>query len=172
MSIIPDCRPKYKKDVAMPYKNPEKEIAAKKNEINPYWYGLLKGSDESFLQGYDWNTTQALYNLFDNLEIFADVLEDVGIDFDEIDESIVNGSSAECNNITMPFLDDKREWKSYNEYSEEELTSMSQSTKIMLVMKSILAEYIESSRDSLVTSMIEDMTEEEYEQAIKIAEEE
>lgn len=163
MSYIPNCRPKLEKDAGpFPHKS-EKDVP--ENAINPYWYGLLRDKDETFLQGFDYNTRVGVDNLFDNLDVFRDDLEAIGIDVDDIDENIVNGAD-DANNITMPDTADDRECKWYDDYTEEELSKMSHSTRVMLFMKYMLSYYIEMQRDELVTSMIDGMDEAKYKLAM------
>lgn len=168
MSYIPDCRPKYEKDCAIHNVFGAKTPIDDK-KINPYWYGLLKGQDAEFLRGFDYAVTMCLCNLFDNLDIYQDKLEEIGITVDDIDVDVVNGAYKGFENINLDCIDDRvNAW--IDEYSEEELLNMDISTRRMLTIKSIILEYIESERDELVTSMIESMSDEEHEQAIKEAE--
>lgn len=169
MSYIPNCRPKYEKD-AMPTPHKTKD-EVKEGAINPYWYGLLTGSDKAFLQGFDWCITQAVNNLFDNLDVYVSELDEVGVNIDEVDTDIVNGASLETN-ITMNTLlsyDTERPYKDYSDYSEKELEKMTDATRLLLQIKTIINHYVEMERDELVTSMIEKMSEEEHEEAIERA---
>lgn len=167
MSYIPDCRAKYEKDVDKPCKN---KATCEENAINPYWYGLLQGEDKEFCAGYDWNTEMVLNNLFDNLEIYEEELEKVGIKVDDIDFDVVNGAYDEAN-ITFSEKADEREVKWFPDYTDAELKKMNKATKIMLTLKFIVNHYIEMERDELVTSMIEDMSDEAHEEAMKKAKE-
>lgn len=128
---------------------------------NPYWYGLLKGNDVDFLMGYDWNTFSALNNFFDNLDIYEKELADVGIYVNDIDPEIVNGAD-DTYNENLPNTKDPREVKWFPDYTEQELSNMSKSTRIMLLFKFILNHYVSMQRDELVTSMIDNMDEGEY----------
>ena len=170
MSMIPDCRALYEKDTANPWKE-DTPKDNKDNEINPYFYGLLDEEDSEFLRGFDWNTTNALNNFFDNTDVAYDILEKIGINPDDIDENIVDGAIGEdLQNYTFK-EQDERPVKWFSEYTDDELKNMNQATKFMLAMKEILNEYIENERDMLVTSMIDDMDDEEHKERIaKISE--
>lgn len=148
MSIIPNCREKYIKDTLS-------STDIDKKEINPYWYGLLLGKDAEYLMGYDFNTEFVVNNLFDNLDAFANELEEIGINIEELDTEIVNGASDTNEKETRPC-------KWYCEYSQEELDSMNNTTKMFLLFKYMLNRYIEDNRDMLVTSMIDNMNDKIY----------
>lgn len=148
MSIIPNCREKYTKDINLSNDVDEKEI-------NPYWFGLLLGKDAEYLMGYDFNTEFVVNNLFDNLDIYADELKQIGIDIEELDKNIVNGASDTNEK-------DNRPCKWYCEYSKEELDGMNDTTKIFLLIKYMLNKHMEDNRNLLVTSMIENMNDRVY----------
>ena len=154
MSYIPDCRPKYAKDVDKPYADRGEKPSD--TEINPYWFGLLDETDKEFLRGYDYNTGNVVNNLFDNMDVYATEFDKIGIDVDDIDEKIING--------TDPFneVQDERDCKLLDDYSVDELDKRSEATRVCLLMKSIINHYIEMNRDELVTSMIENMDDTEY----------
>ncbi len=159
MSYIPNCRPKYKREAGpFPYIKTE-DIP--KDEINPYWYGLLQGRDKEFVTGFDFNTGEALNNLFDNLEVYEEELMSLGINVNDIDTEIVNGSYDED--------DEFRPCKWYNEYSHRDLCSMNKATRLMLFIKYMINDYVEMERDNLITSLIESMSEEEHEKAMRDA---
>ena len=165
MSYIPDCREKYLKDI----KKSVLPVTAREGQINPYWYGLLKGDDREFLKGYDWNTMHAVNSLFDNLDVYSEYLEEVGINCDEIDEDIVNGAVGTLNENLAEVTDQRKVW-TLDDFSEEELGKMSMSTKLMLTIKHIVSDWIEQSRDELVSSMVESMDDKEHAKAVKEAE--
>jgi hypothetical protein len=167
MSYIPDCRPKYEKDCAIHYTFAPKEPIDEK-EINPYWYGLVKGEDKEFLRGFDYAVTMCLCNWFDNLDVCDEELERIGIVVDDIDVDVVNGAYEGLENIYLNNMDDRAN-KCLEEYSDEELEKMNKSTLAMLTIKSIVLDYIERERDMLVTSMIDDMDDEEHEKAMEEA---
>lgn len=163
MSIIPDCRPKYLKDAD--HILCKKEQVDKK-EINPYWWGLLNKEDKEFIKGYDWNTEQVVCNLFDNLDVYAAELKDVGINVDDIDTNIVNGAFNDgCEPPTYERSERDSNMKWYSDYTYEELQKMNNITKTMLLLKEILCAHIESERDMLITSMIDNMDEDAYDEA-------
>ena len=173
MSIIPDCRPKYEKDCGI-HKIYAPKTPIDEKQINNYWYGLLVGDDKQFVNGFDWNTTATVCNLFDNLDVYADELAECGVDIDEIDCDVVNGAyGKDLYNINFnPDMQDQREFKWLEEYSQEELNKMNKHTKLMLTIKSILLDYIEKERDMLVTSMIDDMDDDIHKSAVEKAENE
>lgn len=152
MSFIPNCRAKFDKDVQIPFRD-NKDIPEYK--INPYWGGLLEGEDREFVAGFDWNTSFGLNNMFDNLEIFEDELKSIGINVDEIDKNIVNGADEDNPN-------DDREIKWFSDYTDEEISNMNYSTKVMLMFKYMTNLFVESERDELITSMIDNMDEDKH----------
>lgn len=144
------------KDAApLPFRNYD-EIG--EDEINPYWYGHLRGNDAEFLRGYDYNTIEVVNNLFDNIDVYAEQLERIGLDADDIDDSIVDGTISELN-FNLPQRNNEDESKWFSDYTDEELKGMSLTTKFFLLVKEILNDHIESERDMLVTSMIDNMDE-------------
>ena len=159
MSYIPDCRPKYAKDVEKPFANRKETV--NDTDINPYWSGLLNDNDKEYLSGFDYNTTNTVNNLFDNLDVYATEFEQIGLDVANIDFTVING--------TDPYNDteDERECKVLDDYSDEDIETMSMETKVCLLMKSILNHYIEMERDELITSMIENMDDSVYEENLK-----
>lgn len=164
MSYIPNCRPKMAKEAGSAYR---KTSEIPEDEINAYYYGLLESPDKDFVCGYDWNTERVINNLFDNLDIYANKFEEIGINIDDVDTDIVNGAYDEANiNFNNEFAD-KRPVKWYCQYDIEEIEAMNTPTKLMLLMKYIINDYIEMQRDELVTSMIEDMDDKDHERRMK-----
>lgn len=129
MTYIPDCRKKLNDD----------------GTPNPYWEGVLIGEDKEFIRGYDYNTDNAINNLFDNLDVYTSEFAEENIDINDVDINIV------CS-------DNDEKW--YVDYTLEELEQMNKPTRLMLLMKYILNHYIEMERDELITAMIDDMEEE------------
>lgn len=159
MSYIPNCRPKYYKDATpVPY---VKTNDIPEKEINPYYYGLLEGNDKEFLRGYDYNTAAVVNNLFDNLDMYVNEFESIGLDVENIDSNIVDGSIEEVNKY-LNTANNRKEAKWLPDYTSDEIEKFNIETKIALLFKYMLNDYIESNRDMLVTSMIESMDEETH----------
>lgn len=108
---------------------------------NPYYEGYLNQTDKKYLSGFDWAAVSA-ENFFANIESYADDLpDDIDFDFNKINSNIILSAT---------------------EPTAEELAKQSKETQLMYwFMNSILA-HIESDRDELVTSMLENMDDEEY----------
>lgn len=103
----------------------------------------LNERDKSFVDGFDWCAERAVDNLFDNL----DILEDD--DLQKFLEKELPYDPHEDYDWVPTFDDgekEHREIKTYGDYLRLELIN-----------------YIEAERDVLITSMIDNMDEEEYE---------
>ena len=135
MTFIPDvrCIHKYKVRKDTP------------DELNPYYEGLVSGKDEDYLQGYDTGVDE-LINILENFSDSPDVdnLEEIGFDINNVDDAILGGD------------------KNYDEFSEEELEEMSTETKMILIIGQALLNAMERNRNMLVTSLIDQMDNEEY----------
>lgn len=118
---------------------------------NGYWQGFLNDDDTRFLQGYDWASEQTLRNFFYNLDTYADDLARA-FGIDEID---LGSDDA----IAVIFND-----KDMDDYSDEEWNAIPVHTRVMAVIKACLEHWMEMDRDELGTSMIDSMSETEYEQ--------
>ena len=146
MSYIPDVRNRFRERL---YEGTRGASKMDKNERNPYWEGYLNDTDKEYVRGYDWNTEQVVSSFFQNLDVFADILD--FIDTDDIDiEEVVSE-------------------RSILEYSDEELAEKSESTLIAKKMRECLLEWIEMERNELIVSMIDGMKEDEYDRMVKKA---
>lgn len=71
MSYIPDTTQKMKVDI----------YSKRTDELNPYWYKILEGSDAEFVRGYDWAQKEfdmMLANIIDEIsEVYSDDEEDI-----------------------------------------------------------------------------------------------
>lgn len=110
---------------------------------NPYYQEYLNKEDGDFLDGYDWATDEVMSRFFGNLDIFEE----------DLDEDIIfNHENVDLNLLTLPV----------DEVSEEDRAKASKETRLMLWLKDSLLQYMELSRDELVTEMIDAMTEADY----------
>lgn len=124
----------------------------KTNKPNPYYEGLLSDNDKLELVGYDYCKEQAEMAIF-NLDIFADDLEELGFYWDKVDTSLLsefyhNDTSYEC----------------YEPYKLDEATI---ETKMLMILLEAISLHIEADRDMFVTSMIDEMDDEEYKKNYK-----
>ena len=96
----------------------------------------LNENDAQFVAGFDWARIFAVNNFFDNIEIYD--LEDMEAETEE----------------EQALLD----------YMEEHREAAEAAAKIFIKnIKEAIMEHIESERDELITSMIENMNDEEFE---------
>ena len=147
------------------------------NKINPYFQGVLSEDDQNILIGYD-SAIDSFNNLFCNLDVYEDEIARVlGEDFlKSVDIDIINGMSPyPCEEDNIPFdinnpNTDKvnKNYKDIRDISDEELSKMSSSTKILLLMNNLINHWLEMDRDELNASMIDDMDEEEHKENINI----
>ena len=118
----------------------------KTEEPNPYYQEYLNKDDDNFLDGYDWATEEEIVGFFNNLDVFLDDLDnDILFDPEKLDENLL---AAE-------------------EVTDEDKKAASKETRFMLWLKESLLQYMELSRDELVTSMIDAMEDEEYSENFK-----
>lgn len=78
MSMIPDCRSKFSKNYFT-----QKKMAPE--EINPYWYKILTGSDADYLAGFDFLAEYIINGLF---EYLSDHIVNFQIDDAELQECV------------------------------------------------------------------------------------
>lgn len=120
---------------------------------NPYYEGYLKESDKDTIDGYDYLADHVVDSFFYNMEIenrIADAFEAAGLDLSNVDESVLlNRREAE------------------GEITEEEWEKLNPETKLVLAIKEGLEKHNERERDMLITSMLDDMDEKEYEENFK-----
>ncbi len=117
----------------------------KEDEPNPYYQEYLNKDDDTFLDGFDW-AEDDVDGFFGNLEIFVDDLdEDIVFDPEKLDEILLTK----------------------DDISEEERKAASKETRFMLWLKDSLFQWLEMSRDELVTEMIDSMDDKEYAENFK-----
>lgn len=106
----------------------------------------LNNFDKEFVRGYDWCVEMSVDNFFDNLDIyFGDDSHIMHLLNEELPENM-----REEYEIERTFADDdnkveKRDVKTYVD-----------------LLRSKILDYIEMERDELITSMIDNMDEQEY----------
>ncbi len=137
MTYIPNTREKIK----------EPHTTLGKPEENGYWQGYLNEEDSREVCGYDW-AMDILHNFFFNIDVY-DV--EFGAVFDLTRDEIVD--------VDESIIEDTR---TIGEFSEEEMDSMPQITKVAKLFHDTLLDWLEANRDEMVVSMIENMDEEEY----------
>ena len=117
-----------------------------KGEENGYFQGYLDDDSSTYLAGYDWCIEQVIKNLFFNLDIYQDELDECGVDEEKLEEF------NQC-------------YVNYLESDSFDLDSIKDSkVRLMLTLVKALEDYVESERDELGVSMIESLTQEEYEE--------
>ena len=125
----------------------------KPDRPNPYYEGYLNEKDKNELDGYDYLAENVVDSFFFNMNIhdrIVDAFEALGLDLDKVDHAVlVNRREASA------------------EITEEEWEKLNPETKLVLSIKEGLEEYMESDRDELVTSMIDNMDEQEYKENFK-----
>lgn len=106
----------------------------------------LNNFDKEFVRGYDWCVEMSVDNFFDNLDIyFGDDSHIMHLLNEELPENM-----REEYEIERTFADEndrveKRDVKTYVD-----------------LLRSKILDYIENERDELITSMIDNMDEQEY----------
>ncbi len=118
-----------------------------RNDEN-YNEDFLNGVDKEFVAGYDWCTEQAVDNFFDNLDVyFSD------------DSSLIKAFNEELPEVMQS--EEEIEWTFGNR--EPEVRKIRTFGDLF---RFYLHEWIESERDELITSMIDNMDDDLY-KAIK-----
>lgn len=140
MSYIPDARSKFKEQF---YKGTEG--ASKEPERNPYWQGYLKKEDADLIRGYDWATDIAVNSFFDNIDNFSDELEDLNFDEDKVDINVLHSH------------------KDYDAISYEEEQGLSKETRLLIIIRHELAQWMEANRDEFIVSRIDGYDLDEHE---------
>lgn len=136
MTMIPDCRKKYIKD-AYPYGTRFRSSSEfEEREINPYWEGHLKGADKDLVGGYDW-AVETIERCFVNRA------EDV------VRKCLGRHAGSQ---VDIEVLVSKRD---IDEYSEEEIASMSRETYLLKSIYSDLLDEMEVFRNEMITSFLD-----------------
>lgn len=139
MTYFRNAREKYDRN----YKNEQTE------KPNPYYEGLLSEADKNELFGYDFCKEQA-ENAFFNLDLYIEALSEIGFYLDKVDFSMLNKFYHSV--------------ESYEQCATDEMTI---ETKTLMILLECMAITLESERDMLVTSMIDEMDDEEYKKNYK-----
>ena len=110
-------------------------------EPNPYYEEYLNEKDREFLRGYDWALEQSVDHFFNNLDLFED---------GEFEKYLNSELPEELKDqYEMEYRDGSKEVRKVVTYAD--------------YMRMKLLEFAESDRNSLVTSMLDEMDHEEYE---------
>lgn len=115
-----------------------------------YNQDFLKATDKQFVRGYDWCSEEAVDNFFDNLDVYMEdsdplyvMLQEL-LPEDETDEYEVErtfGGAVE--HRTVETYGDK--------------------------LRAAMMDWLESRRNEMITAMIDDMTQKDYDAAVKAA---
>ena len=120
-------------------------------EDETYNQNFLKATDKQFVRGYDWCTEEAVDNFFDNLDVYLEEDDPLYVMMQEL----------------LP--DDER-----SEYEVERQVG-SVTTELRTVetygdkLRMALLDWLESERNQMITAMIDDMSDKEYDSAVKAA---
>lgn len=115
----------------------------KKDTPNPYYEKYLNTDDSNFLDGYDWAVNEEAKHFLENmLEHLEEFDKEHFIRIGKINEDILMRDDV----------------------SETELKDVNDETVFLYRLKEAFMEHLEMSRNEIVTSMIENMDEEEYEE--------
>ena len=142
MSYIPDITTLYKEKLFKGTKG-----SSNKQEINEYYEGFLNEKDAAVLVGYDF-ATQSIENAIYNLN------NEDGFSYTNIDISKIDFEK-----IKMFFT---TEYDPFEENDEEELSNLSNETKIAMLFYKQIWNYMQYDRNSMGVSMIDNMSDEEH----------
>ena len=123
----------------------------KEPEKNAYWQGYLNDEDTRELLAYDF-TAEDIGAFWANLEDRTEpLLSALGReDCETLEEAGINVAA----------INDDRDM---DDLSEEEWNALSPETRLLCAVKCALEDVLETERNELVVSMLEDMSDEEYE---------
>lgn len=106
----------------------------------------LNNFDKEFVRGYDWCVEMSVDNFFDNLDIyFGDNSHIMHLLNEELPENMREEYEIERTFADENYRVEKRDVKTYVD-----------------LLRSKILDYIEMERDELITSMIDNMDEQEY----------
>ncbi len=114
-------------------------------EPNPYYEGYLDDRDAEFIKGYDWCIEEEVTGFFDGIDIYDSDIDPEDFDVDKLDYNFIDAEDV----------------------SDEEIKNASRESRILRWMKDSILMHIECSRDEIITSMLDNMDEEEYEKNYK-----
>lgn len=124
-----------------------KDVRLKKRvngKENPYWQGYLDNEGVNFLTGYDY-ARGIIDSAFDSLEndnIYGGMFRGLGDCLEQYGDCLTT------------------------DIANSDWNALSDVERIALIIREQLAYFFESDRDSLVTSLIDSMNDEEYEKII------
>ena len=149
MSYIPDIRNPIEEPLYKNTKGGQEEV----NTENDYYQGILSEEDANYLAGFDYAVEDVLEGFLFNLEMYLDDLEECGFD-----------------DIRLGNFD--RHFKEFieKERSGEPLdldTIKDTQIRLIFTLFRKFHNYAEMSRDEMGTSMIDSMSDEQYEECKK-----
>lgn len=115
----------------------------------------LNEADSEYINGYDSSIDDNIDNFFTNLMNWEDDIKEALFP-DPEDEEKVN--EAVKMNFETIWNDDMY----YSDYQIEDLEAMSPYTRLFLFLKEKMLEWAEGNRNEMITSMLENMDESEY----------
>ena len=128
--IVPNVRDKYVKSLFQ-------QLGHSDQQENPYYEGNLVGEDKVFADGYDYALGE-IKSFFYNVDVFEETFKLA------FNKALLN---IDCNVIDSG--------KTLDDYSDDELRLMSDETRVMLAMKLAISDWLESSRNNLIVSMLD-----------------
>jgi len=137
--FIRDARNKYDVDFS----------GKQKDEPNPYYEGYLNKEDSEFIAGMD-------YVMNNELDVFIGRLDDFAYDFFKVGFNV--------HNVDVEIVCSD---KGYDDYTKEEKKTMSPETRILLMFLDKFIDVVECTRDEMITSMIDNMDDDEYKENFK-----
>lgn len=150
MSYIPNIRKKYK----VGFSGEED-----RSEINPYWHGFLNDKDYDAMLTYDF-AANTVENFFENLDIYQEVFSDIIKRYAEVhgestETAIYDESEQDVVNTPV--------FNKPGELSDEDIKSVSLQALLARTMYECMMEWLDMQRNELGVSMIDEMSEEEFE---------
>lgn len=136
MTMFPNCRAKYTKDAYPGGGAPFRRAAdIPKDEVNPYWEKNLSKENKQMLNGFDC------------------AMEEVGSFFSDIGVTIWEYMGMyDRNQVDDEVMCDERH---IEDFDDAEVAKMSKQTYVLKVLQSELIMQLESTRDMLITGLID-----------------
>lgn len=139
MSYIPNIREIIKKPLT----------SLGKEEENGYYQGYLDDQRAEFLAGYDYAVEEIFTNFFYNLDVYLDRLDECGFDDVRLDK------------FSKVFED-------FQENEEFDIENVQDtSVRLLLTLIECFQDWAEMERDEVGVSLIESMSDEEYEECVE-----
>lgn len=118
----------------------------------------LNKEDKGFVAGFDAGV-ETVINFFNNLHIYMEDLLEADFNVKKVDETAVMKQYDDC----MSRLSDEDTEGKQDCLSEEDFEKLNDRTKLMCVLMYCIADWSEMERNSVITSFIDRMSEEELE---------